>query len=214
MTVTQGSQISGFNSETSYAITLAFIKNGIEGEVTNVVNVAATVVPQQMIFNSVASQNSIALSWNIATNSGLIGNYIVYWKNGANAEQSWTLTNTATSYTIPTLTANTDYTVSVAATNAVGTSNKQLSTVTTLDVPAQPAAPTVAAFTSTSVTLNWSAVSGASSYTVHYNVVGQTASAQVASSGVVLSGLTADTQYEFRIDAANSNGSAMSNAAT
>jgi len=45
MTVTQGSQISGFNSETSYALTLAFIKNGIEGEVTNVVNVAATVVP-------------------------------------------------------------------------------------------------------------------------------------------------------------------------
>ena len=205
MTVTQGSQISGFNSETSYALTLAFIKNGIEGEVTNVVNVAATVVPQQMIFNSVASQNSIAVSWNIVTSSGLISNYIVYWQNGANAEQSWTLTNTATSYTIPTLTANTDYTVSVAATNAVGTSNKQLSTVRTTDVvPAQPAAPTVAAFTSTSVTLNWSAVSGASSYTIHYNVVGQSALSTVQSSGYVLSGLTADTSYEFRISATNS----------
>ena len=207
MTVTQGTPISGFNSETSYTLTLAFIKNVIEGEVTNVVNVAATVVPQQMIFNSVASQNSIAVSWNIVTSSGLIGNYIVYWKNGANAEQSWTLTNTATSYTIPTLTANTDYTVSVAATNTVGTSPKQFTIVRTLvDVPAQPAAPTVAAFTSTSVTLNWSAVSGASSYTIHYNVVGQSAFAQVASSGVVLSSLTADTTYEFRISATNSVG--------
>ena len=96
-------------------------------------------------------------------------------------------------------------------------SNKQLLTVRTLGVsaPAQPAAPTVTAFTSTSATLTWTPVSGVSSYTIHYNVVGQTASAQVASSGVVLSGLTADTQYEFRITAANSNGqSAMSNAAT
>ena len=45
MTVTQGSQISGFNSETSYTLTLAFVKNGIEGLATNVVNVAPTVVP-------------------------------------------------------------------------------------------------------------------------------------------------------------------------
>ena len=79
MTVTQGSQISGFNSETSYTLTLAFIKNGIESLQTSNVVVASTVVPQLMIFNAVAQATTITVNWNIVTSSGLITNYIVYW---------------------------------------------------------------------------------------------------------------------------------------
>ena len=45
MTVTQGTPISGFNSETSYTLYLAFNKNGIESEQTTSINVAPTVVP-------------------------------------------------------------------------------------------------------------------------------------------------------------------------
>ena len=79
MTVTQGSPISGFNSETSYTLTLAFIKNGIEGLQTSNVVVAPTVVPQLMIFNAVAQATTITVNWNIVTSSGFIANYIVYW---------------------------------------------------------------------------------------------------------------------------------------
>ena len=120
MTVTQGSPISGFNSETSYTLTLAFIKNGIESLQTSNVVVAPTVVPQLMIFNAVAQATTITVNWNIVTSSGFIANYIVYWQDGVNAEQSWTLNNVATSYTIPYLTQGTAYTVSVIATNTVG----------------------------------------------------------------------------------------------
>jgi len=65
------------------------------------------------------------------------------------------------------------------------------------------------------VTLNWSVVSDVSFYTIHYNKVGQTVYTQVATSGYVLTGLTARTQYEFRITATDSTGTSLkSNAAT
>lgn len=117
-----------------------------------------------------------------------------------------TLNDATTSYTITSLTVGTDYTVSVTASNVVGQSAKQSTIVRTLDVPAQPSAPTVSSFTSTSVTLNWNSVATASSYTIHYNIVGQAESAQAASTGYTLNGLTANSQYEFRISATNTAG--------
>ena len=61
--------------------------------------------------------------------------------------------------------------------------------------------PTVSAITSTSVNVSWPAVSGGVSYHLRYRVVGTTAwnNAGGTSSSMVLSGLQANTTYEYQV---------------
>jgi len=70
---------------------------------------------------------------------------------------------------------------------------------------------------STSVTLNWSAVNGATSYNVQYRVVGNGiwTPATASTSSLPLSGLIANTSYEFQVQTICSSGSsAFSGSAT
>ena len=100
-------------------------------------------------------------------------------------------------------TADTAYTFTVRARNSSGLSSWSAA----LSVTTGPPAPTglSAAATSSSLTLSWSAVTGATSYEVK-----QTASGTVTavSSGVshTFSGLTANAAYDLYVRAKNSNG--------
>lgn len=71
-----------------------------------------------------------------------------------------------------------------------------------------PAGLNVTAITNTTATLNWTAVSGATSYNVHYRQVGTstwtTTTASTATKAV--SALTAATQYEFQVQTVCSGG--------
>jgi len=70
-------------------------------------------------------------------------------------------------------------------------------------VPAAPAGLTVSGTTSSSVSLSWSAVSGATGYNVYRNGTKVTA---VTGTSATITGLTASTSYSFQVTATNSAG--------
>jgi chitinase len=70
-------------------------------------------------------------------------------------------------------------------------------------IPAAPAGLTVGARTSSSIALSWSGVSGATSYHVYR---GTTRVQSVTGTSATVTGLAADTAYEFQVTAANSAG--------
>lgn len=70
--------------------------------------------------------------------------------------------------------------------------------------------------TTSSATLNWVAVSGATSYNIRYRVVGTTTWSSTTSSGlsVGVSGLSSSTQYEFQVQAVCSTTGSFSASST
>lgn len=70
-------------------------------------------------------------------------------------------------------------------------------------IPAAPAGLTVGATTSSSVALSWSGVSGATGYNVYR---GGTKVQSVTGTSATVSGLAADTAYDFQVSATNSAG--------
>ncbi|MFF3287942.1 chitinase [Streptomyces sp. NPDC003023] len=77
-------------------------------------------------------------------------------------------------------------------------------------VPAAPGAPSVGAVTSSSVALSWGAVSGASGY----NVYRDGARVQsVSGTSATVTGLTANTSYQFQVTATNTAGESAKSAA-
>lgn len=79
-------------------------------------------------------------------------------------------------------------------------------------VPATPAGPAVSSTTSSSVSLSWNTVSGATGYNVYQ---GGTKVQSVTGTSATVSGLAASTSYSFQVTATNSAGeSAKSSAVT
>ncbi|MFF3394212.1 chitinase [Streptomyces sp. NPDC002669] len=77
------------------------------------------------------------------------------------------------------------------------------------EIPAPPAGLGVGTTTSTSVALSWNAVPGASNYTVYRN--GTKATTATGTSATV-TGLTADTEYQFSVTATNAAGESAKSA--
>jgi Tfp pilus assembly protein PilE len=75
--------------------------------------------------------------------------------------------------------------------------------------PAAPS-PSVAGTSSSSITVSWSAVSGATSYTVRYGTSSPTATSSCSGSPCVISGLNASTTYRVNVTASNVYGSTTS----
>ncbi|MYV73985.1 chitinase [Streptomyces sp. SID1046] len=76
-------------------------------------------------------------------------------------------------------------------------------------LPAAPTGLTASATSSTSVALTWSAVPGATSYTVHRDGA---APLSVTAASAAVTGLTAATTYTFRVSAANAAGTSPQSA--
>ncbi|MFD5410580.1 chitinase [Streptomyces nojiriensis] len=76
-------------------------------------------------------------------------------------------------------------------------------------LPAAPTGLTASATSSTSVSLSWSAVPGATSYTVHRDGA---APLSVTSASAAVTGLTAATTYTFRVGAVNAAGASPQSA--
>ena len=120
-------------------------------------------------------------------------------------------TVTETTYTVLGLTAETEYCFNVTAVNAESESAKSEDACATTksaggDIVSVPAAPvaTVKEVAATTVTLEWAAVEGATSYNVYQ---GETAVAEnVEGTTYTVEGLTAETEYCFTVTAVNANG--------
>jgi poly(3-hydroxybutyrate) depolymerase len=145
------------------------------------------------------TNTTVALSWTATSGAS---SYTVY-RDGVSVG-----TPTTNAFTDTGLTANTDYTYTVSATNVKGTSPQSSSvsaTTTNAAVPAQVTGLTHGTATATSIPLSWTAVSGATSYNIYRNgsalPIGNSTTNSYTDTGV-----TAANTYIYNVAAANANG--------
>lgn len=155
------------------------------------------------------SNSSISLSWNSL--SGAAG-YNVY-RNGVQVNST---AISGTSYTDSGLTSGTSYTYTVQGVTSGGAGGAQSAPVTGTTTGTPPALPaptglTVTGTTSSSVSLSWSAETGAASYNVYRNGSKVNASA-VTTNSYTDSGLVASTAYNYAVTAVNSSGESAQSA--
>lgn len=184
--------VTGLAANTSYSYQVR--SNNADGSSTYSTGKTVTTAPKApATFTTSSTQTSVTLGWSAvsgATSYDLIFNGSTYRVSG-------------TSRTFSYLTANTGYSYQVRSNNASGSSSySAVRTVSTLPYP--PAAPTNIKATATvnSVTITWSAVSGATSYDVQwgnntYNVTG---------TSKTITGLSSDTSYTYKVRSNNAGG--------
>ena len=192
-------------SATVWAETPGSSSSGPSGTIPNVptnINVSA------------ASSSSINISW--LPVSGATG-YQVYRSSSATGTFSIVGLNlTSTSFTDTGLSANTTYFYKVTAYNNIGESDQSQAFFATTQsggntgtIPNTPTNLTATAASSSSITVNWSAVSGATGYHVYrsasaagtYSIVGT-----VSFSSFTNTGLSPDTTYHYMVAAYNNIG--------
>jgi hypothetical protein len=154
------------------------------------------------------STNSVALTW-IASTAATKYN-VSYQLSTATTWTSFVSTSDTT-VTITGLNPSTAYNFEVIAVNSIGSSSAAvLNGLQTASPPPQPTNFAAGTITTTSIALSWTASSGASSYTVNYQVSGAsswtTASSTITNTNTTITGLTSGTTYNFQLIATNSSG--------
>ncbi len=176
-------------------------------------------VPDLNLFSSTAiTTNSCTVGWAIV--SGALSYNVQY--RIRNSGSAWTtVSSTTNSKNLSGLSASTLYEFQVQTVCSGGTSIYSAPGIfTTLASGASCGTPgglTVTGITTSGVTLNWTAVSGAISYSVQHRRTGATSwiTASATSTSLVLTGLTASSAYEFQVQTVCSASSgAYSSAAT
>ncbi len=160
-----------------------------------------------------AAESQLSLSWSGISDA----TYYEVWYNTVNNSATSTQSGgniSTTSYTIPGLTNGTLYYVWLKAKNTVGSSSFGSVASGTPVLPLSPPnAPGMASITAgnTQLSLSWSAVSGATYYTVWYNTADDSSTAtqkggDISSRNYTITGLSNGTLYYVWIKAKNSAG--------
>ena len=186
---------------------------------------AAVAPDAPVITTTVANGLDVTVNWNAPVNNGgaTVTQYTATIATSANptvALQTLTVLVPTTLATFPGLSAGTAYTVKVTATNTAGTSAAATSTVTTANVPAAPAIGTVTQGPG-NLTVNWTPGSNGgspvtSSTVLIFNAAGTTLLGNQTLSGagnsLLITGLTPQTRYTFRVVSTNAVGSSLPSA--
>jgi len=166
----------------------------------------APTVPTDLTASNITN-TSVELSWTASTDNIGVVAYDIYQGNTV------VTTVTGTSATISGLTANTSYQFSIKAKDAAGNESEASNTVnmTTTggedtEAPTAPTGLTASDITDTSVLLSWNASSdnvGVTGYDIYQ---GNTVVTTVTGTSATISGLTANTSYQFSIKAKDAAG--------
>lgn len=160
---------------------------------------------------AIAGDSLVTLNWNAVSGAT---SYTVYWNTtgGVDNTDASLAAGTSTGFTHTGLTNGTTYYYRVAASNASGEGLLSAERSAT-PVAAVPSAPLglLATAGDGEVALSWTAVSGATSYTVYWNTTGGVSTSDAyldPGSAIVIShtGLTNDTRYYYRVSASNDAG--------
>jgi len=177
----------------------------------------ATTVPVRPTgMKAVPSGTSAALSWGAVSGAT---KYTVAYRESAGGTTKF-VSVTGTAHTLTGLAAGKEHWFKVRAENAIGASAYTNATYfTTGSGTAVPAVPSgvKATASGTSVAVSWTAVAGATKYTVAYapSAGGTTKYVTATSPSQSVTGLTAGTKYWFKVRAENATGeSAYSTAVT
>ena len=147
---------------------------------------------------TVTGTTTASLSWN-APSTGVPSSF-TYTVSG-----SGTITVSGTSATVTGLSAGTEYTFSVSATNSAGTGTAATDTVTTWQLPGTPRNVSASVTGTDTVSLTWDAPSTGNPASFTYAVSGS-GTIEVSGTSATVSGLSPGTEYTFSVSATNSAG--------
>ncbi|HWE03064.1 MAG TPA: fibronectin type III domain-containing protein [Tepidisphaeraceae bacterium] len=168
-------------------------------------SVSTLLVPPAGLAATVVSATEVTLAW--TAEAGATTYKVERSPNGTN----WGIIAAAdatNSYDDATLAAGTTYYYRISGSSAAGTSSPATA-VTALTLPATPTLSS-SAITATSINFSWTASIGATGYTLQSSVdSGMTWQNVVTQAGTTYAatGLTANTPYEFQVEATNASGS-------
>jgi hypothetical protein len=181
----------------------------VEDYCVNVVDAPPTCTVPGGLNASGITTSAATLNWSAVTGAT---SYTVRARQVGQTTWS-TATSMGTSLNYTGLTACTNYEFQVSATcgsvsSAYSTSSNFTTTGCVVLTCAQPTGLFASSITASQATLNWSAVSGAASYTVRARAFGATSwsSGTITGTSVNFTGLTACTGYEFQVSTNCTNG--------
>lgn len=158
--------------------------------------------PGSLTATSITS-TSATLGWGAVAGAA---SYNLQWKTSA--ASTWTTVSslTATSYSLSGLAASTTYNYRVQAVCATTGSYSAASSFTTTAASScgTPSGLTATGITTSSATLNWAAVSGATSYSVQRKLASSstwTTTNSITATSFSLTGLSPNTTYDYRVRA-------------
>jgi Secretion system C-terminal sorting domain/Fibronectin type III domain len=157
---------------------------------------------------SAITNTTATVSWTAVANA--VSYDVDYQVTGAGTWTNAATATAATSVNLNGLTQGTAYTWRVRATCAAGSGSYTTSSFITTAPCGTPTGLVSSAVTSSTATVSWSAISGATSYAVDYklNASGTwtSATASTTATTVNLSGLTASSLYDWRVSATCASG--------
>jgi phosphodiesterase/alkaline phosphatase D-like protein len=212
--------VTGLTAGTTYYYRVRAVHLSGTSSASNTINtmtspVAPTASASSILFssftaNSTASPTATEYRLDVSTSSSF-ATYLPGF-------QDFAIPSGASFYLVTGLTANTQYYFRIRARNASGTSTSS-ATVPVLTQLATPS-PGHSALTTTSFTVSWSAISGATEYRLDVSTSSNFSSGiienntQVLSTSKVLTGLTPNTLYYYRVRAANATPNTSASSST
>jgi hypothetical protein len=213
--------ITGLTAGVPYSYTVAYSTAAVPlSQPSAPVSVLPPPAPLAAPTAFAVSNSSVTLNW-VSQATAVAPNYFIVYNNGVEiarpAPVAGVIAATSYSYTVTGLGASTSYNFTVGynvnyGATAVSAAASPALTVTTTAapvaapaIPAAPAAPAATLITTTGLTLNWTAVAGATGYTVYQNGVALPVVAGTAVTRAI-AGLTAGTTYLYTVVASNAGG--------
>jgi hypothetical protein len=162
--------LTGLAGNTSYAFSiLARNASGVSATALTGTQLTLPAAPGTPVVGAITS-SSVALTW--AAPAGGAATYTVQYSTNGFTTFSSTAAVATTGTTVTGLAASTAYSFRVVGTNAAGTGLPSgTANATTAAAGVTAPTPTVTAVTTTTVSLRWTAVTGATSYTLYRNGV-------------------------------------------
>jgi fibronectin type 3 domain-containing protein len=196
---------TGLSSNTAYYYKVSAYNSAGEGDQSYYTSATTPVNAPANVMAEAQSSSSIMVSWDYVSGAN---SYSVYRSNSSDGYYSELGSTYGTSYTDNGLSSNTTYYYKVSAGNAYGKSalSDYVPATTFVGVPSGV---TATAQSSSSISLAWSQVSGATGYRVYradnsggsYSVVDSTSDTFYTDTG-----LSSNTTYSYKVSAYNSVG--------